>query len=126
MEDYSPPRYDLGFSINGTPIPDPTEFDGLISDLDTMAERDATGELHREMVATKYPVNIAYKNLPWDVIMDICPLLNGPEFQFTFPSPAHGGLHTIRAYSGDRKYNAVWLPTNAVWIGDLSFDVREY
>ena len=65
-------RYNMGFSINGEPIPDPSEFSGKESDLDTMGERDATGYLHRNMVATKYPVKLSYKNIPWDMLMLIC------------------------------------------------------
>ena len=44
--------YKLGFSIDGTNIPDPSGFGGKESDLDTLGERDMLGDLHRNMVAT--------------------------------------------------------------------------
>lgn len=119
-------RYDMGFSVNGTPIPDPMTFTGKESDLDTMGERDATGYLHRNMVATKYPLKLAYKNIPWELLLDISKLVKGPKFSFTFPSPFTGEMETIEAYVGDRDFETVWSPTNGMWLANLSFSVIQY
>ena len=116
----------MGFCVNGTPIPDPAVFTGAESDLDTMGERDATGYLHREMVATKHPLKLEYHNISWDMIMYILPLLRHDKFTFTFPSPFTGGFQTIEAYTGDRDFECVWKPVNAVGIGNLKFSVIEY
>lgn len=126
MYEYPGPRYDMGFSINGVPIPDPSSFTGAESDLDTMGERDATGYLHRNMVATKHPLHFEYKNLTWDTIMRILPMLKGPKFTFTFPSPFTGGFQTIEAYAGDRDFECVWKPSDRIGIGNLKFSVIEY
>ena len=48
-------NYNLGFEIDGVPIPNPSSHGGTISALDLQAERDATGLLHRDYVATKQP-----------------------------------------------------------------------
>lgn len=119
-------HYDMGFSIDAIQIPDPSVFTGAESDLDTMGERDATGYLHRNRVATKYPLKIEYHNLSWNVIMDICPLLRKDKFQFTFPDPFNGGYSTIDAYVGDREFECVWKPSNHVGIGNLKFSVIQY
>lgn len=119
--------YNMGFSIGNTLLPDPSSFSGKESDLDTMGERDALGYLHRNKVATKHPLNLEYKNLPWDVISEICGLLMQTKFNFTFPSPfSTSGSVTIEAYTGDRDFTAVWSPNDGQWIGDLKVSIIEY
>lgn len=124
--DYPQLHYDMGFAVNETPIPDPMVFTGAESDLDTMGERDATGYLHRDRVATKHPLKIEYKNIPWETMMDIGSLLTNDKFQFKFPSPFTGGIYQIDAYVGDREFEAVFNPTNGLWLGNLKFSVIEY
>ena len=129
---YAPPidfpeaRYDMGFCVNGVPLPDPTAFTGAESDLDTMGKRDATGYLHRTKVATKHPLKLEYSNIPWERIMDIAALLREDKFNFTFPSPFTGDMQTMEAYVGDRDFESTWNPTNGVWFGNLKFSVIEY
>ena len=118
--------YRLGFAVGKTQIPDPAVFTGAESDLDTMGERDATGYLHRNRVATKYPLKLEYHNIPWAAIMDICALLKEDKFQFTFPSPFTGDWQTIDAYVGDREFECVWATSPEEGIGKLKFSVIEY
>ena len=126
LREYPEPMYTMGFCINGVPIPDPNVFTGAESDLDTMGERDATGYLHRNRVATKHPLKVEYNNITWDMIMDISKLLRNDKFSFTFPSPFTGDLQTIEAYVGDRNFETVRSPLNGVWIGSLKFSIIEY
>lgn len=126
LTDYPELNYHMGFCVNGVPIPDPAEFSCTESDLDTMGERDATGMLHRNMVASKFNMKLNWTNIPWDVIMELGKLVKGPEFQFTFPNPFMGGPHTIKAYAGDRSTDDRWSPLNGIWLGDISFSVIEY
>lgn len=126
LREYPEPLYTMGFEINGVPIPDPNVFTGAESDLDTMGERDATGYLHRNRVATKHPLKIEYNNISWDMIMDISKLLRNDKFTFTFPSPFTGDMQTIDAYVGDRNFETVRSPLNGVWIGSLKFSIIEY
>lgn len=92
--------YALGFKVNGTPIPDPTSWTGSISDLDTLGERDQTGTLHRNRVATKQPLKLNYTNIPWDEAQRIVELTKGASFQFTFMSLKSNAPVTIKAYRG--------------------------
>lgn len=126
LREYPEPMYTMGFCINGVPIPDPNVFTGAESDLDTMGERDATGYLHRNRVATKHPLKVEYNNITWEMIMDISKLLRNDKFQFTFPSPFTGDLQTIDAYVGDRNFETIRSPLNGVWIGSLKFSIIEY
>ena len=122
----APQTYVMGFRIGDEPIPDPAAFSGKESDLDTMGERDATGFLHRNMVATKHPMSMEYKNISWSLIMEICSLLKSPRFSFTFPDPWNGETSTIQAYVGNRDFTAVWSPEHGEWIGTLKFSIIEY
>ena len=118
-------RYEMGFMIGETAIPDPMSFSGAVSDLDTMGKRDATGYLHRAMVATKHPLKLKYENIPWSLIQTICSLMASPKFQFTYPDPAVG-TQTIDAYVGDREWEVVAAVPDCEPIGSLSFSVIEY
>ena len=126
LTEYFPLRYSMGFSVNGEPLPDCSEFSGKESDLDTMGERDATGYLHRKKVATKFPLKLSYKNIPTEVADDICAKLRHDKFQFTWYSLYHGGLVTMDAYVGDRDFEAVWWPENGTYYVNLSFSIIEY
>ena len=118
-------RYDMGFRINGTRIPDPKKFMGKVSDLDTMGKRDANGLLHRCRVATKHPLKLEYENITWSMIQTICGLMTGASFSFTYPDPADG-TKTITAYVGDRDWDVVQAVNNKEHIGTLKFSVIEY
>ena len=126
LMDYPTMSYSMGFCVNKVPIPDPSVFSGAESDLDTMGERDANGNLHRNKVATKHPLKLEYNNIPWDLMMDISKLLNEPKFTFTYPSPFTGDLANMEAYTGDREFEAVWTPEGAIWLGSLKFSIIEY
>lgn len=126
--------YKMGFKINGNQIPDPSVFSGKASALDTDGGRDATGTLHRAMVATKHPLSLEYHSITYDVMESIMTLMKGESFNFTFPDPLDG-LITIKAYVGDREWetqsagatpkakNTAWKQE---WMGDLKFSVIEY
>lgn len=118
--------YTMGFLIGSTAIPDPTVFTGAESDLDTMGERDATGYLHRDMVATKHPLKLEYKAVPWSLIRQIGQMLRSDKFQFTYPDPFYSTAHTIDAYVGDREWETEWAPNLGIWVGNLKFSVIEY
>ena len=118
-------RYDMGFKIGNTAIPDPKVFTGKVSDLDTLGKRDANGLLHRNRVATKHPLKLEYENIEWTKIQAICALMTGESFNFTYPDPACG-TKTITAYVGDRDWEVISAPSSGVKLGNLKFSVIEY
>lgn len=117
--------YTMGFAVNGIPIPDPSAFSGAVSDLDASGERDATGELHRDRVATKIPIKLKFNNWDWEMITDLLQRISSDSFQFTYPNPATGQLSTDKRYAGDREFDMV-LKTNVGYIGNLSFSALPY
>ena len=129
-------RFHMGFKIGNVAIPDPAVFTGAESDLDALGERDATGYLHRDMVATKHPLKLEYHSISWEMMETIMSKMTGESFQFTFPDPADGYI-TIKAYVGDREWGTAMARARVDqsratknwkgnWIGDLSFSVIEY
>lgn len=119
-------RYDMGFQVNGTPIPDPNKFTGAVSDLDTMGKRDANGLLHRKRVATKHPLKFEYTNIPYTMMQTICNLISSDAFQFTYYDPAVGATRTMKAYTGDRNWEVVKAVWNQTALVTLKFSIIEY
>jgi hypothetical protein len=117
--------YSMGFAVNGVPIPDPSAFSGAVSDLDASGERDASGELHRDRVATKIPIKLKYNNWDWEMIKDLLIRVSADAFEFTFPNPVTGQLATDKRYVGDRDFELV-LKTQHGYIGNLSFSTIPY
>lgn len=124
--DIKPYRYQMGFEVDGTPIPDPSEFSGADSALDASGERDANGYLHRDMVATKHPLKIGWNALDWGMINFILPLVKDESFQFRYPDPSIGTWQTIKAYAGDRAWDVKRILEDGTYVGSLSFSVIEF
>lgn len=120
-------HYDMGFAIDGVPIPDPQKFNGESSQLDTLGERNLEGELRRNLVATKRHPSITYEVIDWEMIQFIGRTLADKEyFTFTYPDPFEPeGVTTITAYTADLKWDLTWAPTEGAWIGNLKFNVVE-
>lgn len=96
IRDYS---YSMGFAVDGMPVPDPSGFSGSVSALDASGERDASGTLHRAMVATKTPIKLKFNNWDWEMIQDLLGRVSGESFMFTYPDPSTGELVTDKRYT---------------------------
>lgn len=119
-------NYEMGFAVNGRALPDPAEYSGADSALDASGKRDATGALHRDMVATKHPLKLKWNAMDWDMISDILSQLLEETFQFTYPDPSSRTLKTITAYCGDRDWDVQLITVPArQYVGTLSFSVIE-
>lgn len=119
-------NYNMGFKVNGQPIPDPSSFSGSESSLDTSAKRSANGLLQRKMVAVKHPLKLEWNNIEWPMIQFILGLVETESFMFTYPSPTAQEGQTMKAYSGDRSWDVSIIKDNGLYIGKLSFSVIEY
>lgn len=98
-----PYNYRMGIVIDGTAIPDPTEWNYQVGDLDTSGSRDATGLLHRAYVATKINYEFTWNALEWEMLETVLSAINTPKFSMTAPDPRDfNATYTGDYYVGDR------------------------
>lgn len=99
-------NYDMGITVNGTAIPDPSEWNYQVGDLDTSGSRDATGLLHRAYVATKINYEFSWNALEWEMLAQIINAVQTPKFTMTAPDPREfvvtsGNRMGYKKYTGD-------------------------
>ena len=91
------------FGRQTTVLPDPSEWNYQVGDLDTSGSRDANGTLHRAYVCTKINYEFKWNGLEWEKLQELLSAIAHPEFQMTAPDPrTFGGTYTGRYYTGDR------------------------
>lgn len=96
-------NYALGITVGSTAIPDPSEWNYQVGDLDTEGSRDATGLLHRAYVATKINYEFTWNALEWEMLARILDAVLHPSFRMTAPDPrSFGQSYTGTYYVGDR------------------------
>lgn len=96
-------KYELGITAGGVAIPDPSEWNYQVGDLDTSGARDATGLLHRAYVATKINYEFKWNALEWEMLQTIVGAVNTPKFTLTAPDPrTFNSTYTGDYYVGDR------------------------
>ena len=105
-------RYDMGFTVNSTPIPDPSGWSYEIADLDVSGERDATGLLHRDRVATKVNYSLEWRVLTWEELQVILSAVTADKFTLVAPDPrTFKSKYTGDYYVGNRSGDAhFYLP----------------
>lgn len=100
-------NYLMGFCVGDTPIPDPSEMNYQVGDLDTSGSRDATGLLHRAYVATKINYELSWNGLDWEMLQVILNAVNSPKFRFTGIDPrTFNTTYSGYYYVGDRTGKA--------------------
>lgn len=98
-----PYSYKMGIKVGNTSIPDPSEWNYQVGDLDTSGSRDATGLLHRAYVATKINYEFSWNALEWEMLQRIITAVNKPKFTMTAPDPRKfGNTYKGSFYVGDR------------------------
>lgn len=88
---------ELGIMIGNTKLPDPSEWNYTVGDLDSSGSRDATGLLHRARVATKVNYEFKWNCIGWDMLQHILTACDAAKFTLTAPDPRTFN----RSYSGD-------------------------
>ena len=96
-------KYSMGIKVGNTNIPDPSEWNYQVGDLDTSGSRDATGLLHRAYVATKINYEFKWNAIEWEMLQTIVAAVNTPKFQLTAPDPrTFNSMYVGNYYVGDR------------------------
>lgn len=122
-------RFNMGIRINGTPIPDVSEWGYQVGDLDTSGSRDATGLLHRARVATKINYEFSWNGLEWEMLQRILSLVNNAKFTLRAPDPRNfTEFYTGQYYVGDRTGKALyfWPDHDEQSMFDLKLKFIEY
>ena len=110
-------------------LPDPSEWNYQVGDLDTSGSRDATGELHRAYVATKINYEFKWNGLEWEKLEELLAAIAHPEFRMVAPDPRYfNQTYTGRYYTGDRTgKNHYFIPERPnVALFDLKVKFIEY
>ena len=118
-------NFNMGITINGTPIPDVSEMSYQVGDLDTSGSRDATGLLHRARVATKINYEFSWNALEWEMLSRILSLVNAEKFTLTAPDPrTFTGTYTGQYYVGDRTGKAYYFLENREEVSNMSLKLK--
>ena len=96
--------YKMGIVANGVSLPDPSEWNYQVGDLDTSGSRDANGLLHRAYVATKINYEFKWNALEWEMLQDILGAVSAEKFTLVAPDPRRFGGDPYKGsyYVGDR------------------------
>ena len=103
--------------INGTAIPDPSEFQVDIMDIDDETTRNAKGDLIRNRIAVKRKLNCQWPALKMAQISSILKTVKGAFFTVEYPDPMEGKRLTKTFYVGDRQ-----MPVYSVIAGVVQWE----
>ena len=105
-------NYKMGIKVGNVSLPDPSEWNYQVGDLDTSGSRDATGYLHRAYVATKINYEFKWNALEWEMLQRIIAAVQKPQFTLTAPDPRNfDTMYKGTYYVGDRTgKNYYYLP----------------
>lgn len=119
----------MGFIIDGTAIPDPSEMEYEVADLDLSGERDTTGRLHRDRVATKVNYSLTWNAITWSQLQIILNAISPAQFSLDAPDPRtlkgrYKGDYYVGNRSGKTYFYRSDNPETAVY--SISFKLIEY
>lgn len=89
-------------TIGGAQLPSPSSLTVMHYDI-TEGERDASGTMHIELIATKYKIECTWAALTQLQITEILNAISNITFSVGFTDPITGSKKTISAYKGDRS-----------------------
>ena len=118
-------NFTLGLKAGDTLLPDPSEWNYTVGDLDTSGKRDATGLLHRAYVATKINYEFQWKALDWGMLEKILDAINHEKFTFTGPDPrTFKDKYTGDYYVGDRTGKALYFDGDRTEVANFTLKVK--
>ena len=88
--------------INGVAMVTPSTMSTNVYDL-TEGERDATGTMHIDLIATKYKIECSWSALSQGNMTKLLSAIKPITFDVSFIDPITGKEKTIRVYKGDRN-----------------------
>lgn len=110
--------------IGGVDVPTPSEFTVNIYDI-TEGERDSTGTMHIDLVATKYKVEPKWNVLTQEQMTTILNAISKITFDVTFIDPTTGNSKTITVYKGDRSVPVMMIKDGVSYYKDFKINCIE-
>lgn len=110
--------------IAGQKIPAPTEITPSMYDI-TDGERDSTGTMHIDLIATKYKLQLKWGVLTKAEISEILNLIKPITFSVTFDDPESSSEKTIQVYKGDRTIPTLLYKNNEPYYKDFAVNFIE-
>lgn len=95
-------------SIGGAEMPVPSSMTPMMYDI-TEAERDSTGTMHIDLVATKYKLECSWSYLTQEQMTQILNAINSITFSVTFKDPLTGSDKSMNVYKGDRSIPVLFV-----------------
>lgn len=112
------------YSINGVAQPTPSDFQVGVMMI-SKAERNASGYMIIEKIATKRKLTISYSYLSAGQLSTLLQKLDTTSFSVTYLDPQTGSDRTAQFYSGDRNVGMVSFVNGIPVYKDLKFDLIE-
>ena len=88
--------------VNGVEMPTPSSMTPMMYDI-TEADRDSTGTMHIDLVATKYKLECSWNYLTQEDMTNLLKAIKSITFSISFIDPESGTNKTINVYKGDRS-----------------------
>lgn len=110
--------------INSVTIPTPSDYTVGIMDI-SKAERNATGEMIIERIATKRKLDLSWKYISQDDLSDLLNKITAVFFTVEYPDPQTGVLKTGTFYVGDRSAAAIDYRSGVMRWKDIKFNFIE-
>ena len=110
--------------IAGSSIVSPVELTTNMYDI-TNGERDSTGTMHIDWIATKYKLQVKWGILSADEISTILKTIKPIVFDVTFNDPESGSEKTISVYKGDRTMPVLFFENGKPYYKGFSVNLIE-
>lgn len=89
-------------TLGGVAVPTPSTMNVMIYDI-TEGDRDATGTMHLDLVATKYKLECTWSFLTQSQMTQLLNAIKPISFSASFIDPTTGSKKSIKVYKGDRS-----------------------
>ncbi len=110
--------------INGVEIPTPSDYIVGIMDI-SRAERNAAGNLVKDIIATKRKIEMQWNYLDKDRLSQLLNLVSSNFFTVEYIDPQEGDWKTGIFYAGDRKMGAFDYRGGNIRYKDIRFNLIE-
>lgn len=111
-------------NVGGNDLPTPSDFSVGIQDISN-AQRNASGLMIIERIATKRTVNISYAYLDQVTLSNVLNWVSATYFNVTYLDPQTNAMRTGSFYCGDRAMGMIDYISGTPRYKDIKFELIE-